>query len=122
MSNSTNFDELLKLARGTRLESYANDEEKLKAFLIKEMQASTDPVTREIGDGIAGGSMTWRTVAASGAYREYIERGARTMSELDLGATFESVKSEQEHRPGQPRAADDDEDDYFSRPVLRRRR
>lgn len=59
---------LIDLARGTKFESVARDEKKLEELLLKEMQASEDPMTREIGSGIADGTMTWRTVASTSAY------------------------------------------------------
>lgn len=114
-----NFDELRELVKGTRFESVADDEGKLKALLLKEMQASDDPVTREIGTGIAGGSMTWRTVVSSGVYGEYLERGMAAMRDLDFDATFASVPPEE---APQPRRTERDEDEPFTRNVLKRRR
>lgn len=121
MTKPGDFDQLRELARGTRLEPCLNDEKQLEALLLKEMQASKDPVTREIGAGIAGGSMTWRTVASSGVYADYIERGMAAMRDLDFGATFGALAKEQPAPPAPP-PTEHDEDAAFDRGVLKRRR
>lgn len=122
MTTPANFDQLRELAQGTQLESYVSDEKELEALLLKEMQASPDPVTREIGAGIAGGSMTWRTVVSSGVYTDYIERGMAAMRDLDFGATFGALAEEEPPRPAAPPPNEHDEDEPFNRSVLKRRR
>lgn len=66
-----------------------------------------------------GESMTWRTVVSSGVYGEYLERGIAAMRDLDFDATFASVPSEE---PPQPGRTERDEDEPFTRNVLKRRR
>jgi hypothetical protein len=120
-----NLNALINLAKGTKFESVARDEKKLEELLLKEMQANDDPMTREIGTGIADGTMTWRTVASTSAYADYIDRSVEAMQRFDFGATFEALAAE---RAANERAAeqareqkDQDEDEPFSRGVLKRR-
>lgn len=114
---------LIKLTKGTRFESVAGDERKLEELLIREMQTSDDPITREIGSGIADGSMTWHTVASTSAYAEYIDRGVQAMAQFDFGAAFDALAAE---RAANERAAaeaegQEDDDEVFSRGVLNNR-
>lgn len=120
-----NLNALINLAKGTKFESVARDEKKLEELLLKEMQASDDPMTREIGSGIADGTMTWRTVASTRAYAAYIDRSVEAMQRFDFGATFDALAAEQaaseraaEHAKQQQ---DQDEDEPFSQGVLKRR-
>jgi hypothetical protein len=117
------LNELIKLARGTRFESAAADEKKLEELLLKEMQASDDPMTREIGSGIAGGSMTWHTVATNSAYSDYVDSSVEAMQRFDFTETFDALAAEQAEAERKTEQAKhrDDEDEPFSRGVLKRR-
>lgn len=106
-----NLNALIELTKGTSFESVAGDERKLEELLLKQMRASDDPMTREIGAGIADGSMTWRTVASTSAYAEYIDRGVRAMAEFDFGAVFDAMAAEQAENASM---AEDDEDEVYS--------
>jgi hypothetical protein len=119
-----NLDALINLAKGTRFESVARDEKKLEELLLKEMQASDDPMTREIGSGIADGTMTWRTVASTSAYADYIDRGVEVMRRFDFGAEIDALAAEQaaSERTAEQAKQEQDEDEPFSRGVLKRRR
>lgn len=121
-----NLNALINLAKGTKFESVAGDERKLEELLLEEMQASDDPMTREIGSGIADGTMTWRTVASTRAYADYIDRGVEAMQRFDFGATFDALAAEQaasdEAAEQARQQKDQDEDEPFSRGVLKRRR
>jgi hypothetical protein len=117
------LNELIKLARGTEFESAARDEKKLEELLLKEMRASDDPMTREIGSGIADGSMTWHTVATNSAYSDYVDSSVEAMRRFDFKETFETLAAKQaeaEQKAEQTRQRDDD-DEPFSRGVLKRR-
>lgn len=121
-----NLDALVQLAKGTKFESVARDEQKLEELLLKEMQASDDAMTREIGSGIADGTMTWRTVASTSVYADYIGRGVEAMQRFDIGAEIDALAADQ---AASERAAEKakqkqegDEDEPFSRGVLKRRR
>ncbi|GAB3449177.1 hypothetical protein [Actinophytocola sediminis] len=117
-----NLNALIQLAKGTKFESVAGDEQKLEELLLKEMQASDDPMTREIGSGIADGTMSWRTVGSTGAYSDYLQRGVQAMRDFDFGATFDALAAE---RAANERAAEkarpQDEDEPFTRSVLKNR-
>jgi hypothetical protein len=115
---------LINLAKGTRFESVARDEKKLEEMLLEEMRASDDPMTREIGNGIADGSMTWRTVASTSAYADYIGRGVEAMQRVDFGAAFDALAAEQAagEQAAEQAKHQKDEDEPFTRGVLKRRR
>lgn len=118
-----NLDELLKLAKGTRFESAAADDRKLEELLLDEMQASDDPMTREIGAGIAGGTMTWRSVATDAAYADYFEQSVTAMRQFDFGAEFDAMASERDANERRvAEAAERDDAEPVSRGVLKRRR
>jgi hypothetical protein len=117
------LDELIKLAEGTEFESAAKDEKKLEELLLREMRKSDDPMTREIGSGIADGSMTWHTIATSSAYSDYVNSSVEAMRRFDFKETFEALAAKQaeaEQKAEQARQRDDD-DEPFSRGVLKRR-
>lgn len=121
-----NLNAMINLAKGTKFESVARDEKKLEELLLKEMQASSDPITREIGSGIADGTMTWRTVASTRAYADYIDRGVEAMRRFDFGAAFDALAAEQAANEREAEQAkqqrDQDDDEPFSRGVLKLRR
>ncbi|GAA4429957.1 hypothetical protein GCM10023148_34550 [Actinokineospora soli] len=75
---------LVDLARGTPWERVVADEAALEQVLVKEMAASADPLTKEIGAGLADGSMTWRTVASTSAYAEFVGRGLDALRSYDF--------------------------------------
>jgi hypothetical protein len=116
------LNELVKLTKGTEFEAVARDEKKLEELLLKEMKASDDPMTREIGSGIADGSMTWHTVATSSAYSEYLDRSVEAMERFDFKGTFDALAAEQaEAEQKAEQAKQRDEDEPFSRSVLKKR-
>lgn len=87
------------------------------------MRTSDDPMTKEIGTGIADGSMTWHTVAANSAYSDYVDHGVEAMRRFDFTETFEALAAEQaeaERKAEQAKQRADD-DEPFSRGVLKRR-
>lgn len=116
---------LIGLAEGTKFEAVARDEKKLEELLLKEMRASDDPITREIGSGISDGTMTWRTVASTSAYSEYINRSVEAVQRFDFGAAFDALAAEREANERAAEQAKEqkerDEDEPFSRGVLKRR-
>jgi hypothetical protein len=86
------------------------------------MRSSDDPMTREIGSGIADGSMTWHTVATSSAYSAYVDGSVEAMRRFDFKETFEALAAEQaEAEQKAEQAKQRDEDEPFSRSVLKRR-
>jgi hypothetical protein len=122
MNQPANLRQLIELAKGTRYESVAGDERRLEQLFLEEMKRSTEPVTREIANGIADGSMTWRTVATS-AYAEHISDVLAAVRDFDmagaLGALAEQDKPAE--KPGKTRRAISDEDDLFTGGLLKKR-
>jgi hypothetical protein len=116
------LNELIKLTKGTRFEAVARDEKKLEELLLREMKASDDPMTREIGSGIADGSMTWHTVATSSVYSEYLDHSVEAMQRFDFKGTFDALAAEQaETERKAEQAKERDQDEPFSRSVLKKR-
>lgn len=95
-------------------------------MFLDTLKASDDPMRREIGSGIADATMTWRTVATSFAYAEFVEQSLAQAREFD-GSTLteeltrERQKTADEERRGRARAEAADADDVF-RGVLKRRK
>jgi hypothetical protein len=50
--------EFLKLIEGTEYAEVLRDESKLEKTVIDAMKGSDDSITREIGEGLANGTMT----------------------------------------------------------------
>jgi hypothetical protein len=138
-SKPANLDALLAMAKGTRWESVARDEKALERLLVEEMKKSTDPMTKEIGSGLADGSMTWRSVATSSAYAEFLEQGAEGMRDFDFAAAFGGAAeggdagSDKDGDSGGDKGSDPggtrqrprrdyDEDEPFERDIVRKRK
>lgn len=101
---------LIELTKGTRWESVAQDEAALEALLIQEMAKSPDPMTREIGSGLADGSMTWHSVAGGSAYASYVDDNLSAMRDFDFGQAVDTIAAEKE-RAERERAARDEHED-----------
>jgi hypothetical protein len=125
MNRPANLRELIELAKGTRYESVAGDERKLEQLFLEELKRSPEPLTREIASGIADGSMTWRTVATSSAYAEYIGQSVAAMREFDLAGALGALAEQDEpaeKSAERPRREVSDEDDLFTGDLLKKRR
>lgn len=122
-----NLDELVNLAKGTKHESIARDPKQLEELLLKEMKKSDDPMTREIGSGLADGTMTWRTLATNSAYAEFLDSAQEAVRLFDYGAAFEEMAAEQARAENPPerrrRPAEEPADDpLFSGGLLKKRK
>jgi hypothetical protein len=106
----TSYEKLVALADGTKYEHVANDRAKLERLLIEAMRTSTDPMTREIGSGLADGSLTWRTVGTSSAYADYVQRSLDAMQTFDFGAVVSDMEQEKAEAERSARRQDEDED------------
>lgn len=108
--------ELLKLVEGTEFEELAKDESKLERIVVEAMRTAEDPVTREIGEGLASGTMTWRTVATTSAYAEFLDENLAALQRFDMTGLVESLRLAQleaAHKRADERELrerDDDED------------
>lgn len=121
------LDKLLELAKGTPYEQIAKDEQALERMFLETLKASNDPMLREIGSGIADGTMTWHTVATHSAYTEFVEQSLAKAKEFDGGVLTEELgrereKTAAEERHQRERAERDDSEDLFRGGVLKRRK
>lgn len=126
-SQPRDLNELRALAKGTKYESIAGDRQKLEELLIQEIKGSKDPVLREIGSGLADGSMTWRTVVTSSAYADYLSRGMDKLTEVDLNEVFEAARAEQaaqepKREPRPPRDEEPHERDTLFKGFAKKRK
>lgn len=123
----TSLDKLLELAKGTPYEHIAKDEQALERMFLDTLKASDDPMLREIGSGIADGTMTWHTVATHSAYAEFVEQSLAKAKEFDGGMLTEELSREREKATKEERrqresAERDDSEDLFRGGVLKRRK
>lgn len=123
----SSLDKLIELAKGTPYEHVAKDEQALERMFLDTLKASGDPMRREIGSGIADGTMTWRTVATSSAYAEFVEQSLAEAREFDGSAVTEQLvrereKTAEEQRRARARAEVDDTEDVFTGVLKRRKR
>jgi hypothetical protein len=123
----TSLDKLLELAKGTPYEHIAKDEQALERMFLDTLKASNDPMLREVGSGIADGTMTWHTVATHSAYKEFVEQSLAKAKEFDGGILIEELgrerdKATTEERRQQERAERDDSENVFRGDVLKRRK
>lgn len=117
--------EFLKLVEGTEYAEVLRDESKLEKIVIDAMKGSDDPLTREIGEGLAGGTMSWSKVATTSAYADFLDRGLTALQQFDfngLAEDLEAAKAEsaRSQAEGQNRRDDDDGEDLWQ--GLRRNR
>lgn len=123
----TGLDKLIELAKGTPYEQIAKDEQALERMFLDTLKASDDPMLREIGSGIADGTMTWHTVATHSAYTEFVEQSLAKAKEFDGDALTEELgrereKSIKEEGRQRERTEQDDSEDLFRGGVLKRRK
>ena len=110
------MDELLKLVEGTDFEDLARDEAKLQQLMYEAMKASDDPMTREIGEGLASGTITPMTIASTSAYTDFLDQNLQALQRFDGDALVESLETlqaeakQQKADEAQHRDDDDGED------------
>lgn len=117
--------EFLKLVEGTEYAEVLRDEAKLERLVIDAMKGSDDPITREIGEGLAGGSMTWQTIATTGAYSSFLDRGLTAVQEFDfngLAQNLEAAKAEGARPTASDRDRRDDDGEDLWQGLPRKRR
>lgn len=107
---------LLRLVEGTPYEEIAKDEDRLREIVYEALKASDDPMTREIGEGLASGAVTPTGIASTAAYHDFVDRNLQAMEQFDgeaLVEHLEAVKAESERLKAEEaarRARDDDDD------------
>lgn len=118
----TSLARLIELAKGTPYEHIAKDERALERMFLETLRNSDDPMLREIGGGIAGGTMTWRTIATHSAYAEFVEQSLAKAKEFDGGMVIEELGREREKaaEEEQRQRERDDSEDLFRGGVLKR--
>lgn len=105
MSFPQNRAEFLAALRGTRYEELFRDESKLDAMFADLLKRSDDPMAREIGSGLADGTLTKEQVGGSDVYADFVSSGLSALRQVDYGEALGTVAEEAE------RAAADGEDD-----------
>jgi hypothetical protein len=91
----SNLSKLIEQAKGTPYEDLVKDEEALRKAFLNTLKTNDDPRLREIGNGIADGTMTWLQVASSSAYAEVIDEKVAGLREFDGSDLMEELESEQ---------------------------
>jgi hypothetical protein len=107
--------EFLKLVEKTGYAGVLRDESKLEKMVIDALKGSDDPVTREIGEGLAGGTLGWHTIAMTSAYSGFLDRGLTALQQFDFNRLAEDleaakVEAERPHVGDRDRRDDDGED------------
>jgi hypothetical protein len=105
--------EFLKLVEGTEHAEVLRDESKLEEIVIDALKASNDPITREIGEGLAGGTVTWHTIATSPAYSGFLDRGLTALQQFDFTGLAEKLEAGQPKPDERHRRDDDDGEDLW---------
>ncbi len=90
------LDDLVELAQRTKYADLVKDRRQLESLLLTQMKGSQDPMTREIGNGIAGGTMSWRTLATNSAYSEFLTRAQESMATFSLEPALATLTAEAE--------------------------
>jgi hypothetical protein len=109
-------EEMLRLVEGTPFEEVAKDEDRLREIVYDAMRTSDDPMTREIGEGLASGAVTPMELASIGAYRDFLDQKIQSMEAFDgeaLVEQLEAAKAEAERAKAEEaarRQVDDDDD------------
>lgn len=116
--------EFLKLVEGTDNAEILQDEAKLEKAVIDAMKVSDDPLAREIGEGLAAGTMSWRTIATTSAYSDFLDRGLAALQQFDfngLAADLEAAKAEPDQQKVDDRGRRDDDGEDLWRGLRRKR-
>lgn len=111
-------DQFVQLADGTQYEEWLRDEHKMRRRLFDAMKASDDPMTREVGNGLADGSLTFRALATSSAYSDFLAANLAALRELDVAGMTEQLVQERDVADAQRREKTlqqehDDEEDVW---------
>ena len=80
--------EFMKLVEGTEYAEVLRDEAKLRKIVVDALASSGDPLTREVGEGLASGTMSWSTIAATSAYTEFLDRGLTALRQFDFNGLW----------------------------------
>jgi hypothetical protein len=98
--------EFVQLLEATEYADALRDESELEQMLIDVMKGSQDPITREIGESLANGTMTWGTLATSSAYSGFLDRGLAALQEFDFNGLAEDLTAAKTE-PADPNARND---------------
>jgi hypothetical protein len=77
------------------------------------MRTSADPLTKEIGSGLADGSLTWRTIGTSSAYSDYVQHNLDAMQTFDFGAVVDEMEQDKAEAAQVARQQDEDPDELW---------
>jgi hypothetical protein len=108
------YEALAAMAKGTKYERISTDKAERDRLLFEAMRASDDPITREIGSGLADGSMTWRDVATNSAYAESVSQKLAILQDFDFSAIVTEMEQEKAIAGRErDRANNDDQDEVW---------
>ena len=99
-------EELLAAVRGTPYDALLRDEATFDAVMFDLLKQSRDPVAREVGEGLADGSLSVRQLGDSDVYADFVRRGLDSAATLDPGSVLDELAEEREaaeaaeRRPG----------------------
>jgi hypothetical protein len=110
--------EFVKLVEGTEYGEILRDESRLEKIVVDVLKASDDPMAREIGEGLAGGTMSWRTIATTSAYADFLKGGLTALQQFDFNGLAEDLaaaeaEAERPDADGRDRRGDDDGEDLW---------
>jgi hypothetical protein len=111
--------EFLEFVEASPFAEILRDESRLRTIILDAMKQSDDPMAREIGEGLASGTMSSKMIATTSAYSEFLNQGLSALRQFDFAAMNEQLKASIDSIP-ETRAVHDDEEDLWQ--GLRRHR
>jgi len=121
------MNDLVAMAQRTKYAELVKDRAQLESLLLTQMKSSNDPMVREIGSGLADGTMNWRTLATNSAYADFMATAGESAESFTLDparATFEAEAEPVPEKPAprDPRVEDRAADEPLFRGELLRKR
>lgn len=86
--------EIEDLVTGTEYEELFRDPQRMRSFLIEQLRANEDPMAREIGEGLADGTLTDEQLTASRAYADHLSQKMRELCDVDYTETANWLQSQ----------------------------
>lgn len=97
---------------GTRYEELFRDERKVDQLFIDLLKTSDDPMAREIGSGLADGTLTKEQLAQGSVYADFVQQNLASLQQMNMQEAFDEVAEEKRQAEEEAaRAAIASEDD-----------
>jgi hypothetical protein len=104
----------MELVRGTQYEAVFRNEKEADRLIVKLLAESSNPLHREIGEGLSQRNLTCAELAGNSAYQEFVHSGFASLRHLDIGAIVDELANEKEQAvagsSSQSDVGDDDDD------------